>query len=106
MFLSDFCEILKKSGEYLVQIFRHSERKFCDIFMSILGKTCKKLSEKHEIVLRKFWNNLEKLLNNYFRYILKIFGKMRTHNFELFAENFEEMLEIWRKFLRNFGLAT
>ncbi len=41
---------------------------------------------------------------------MKIFGKMRTSgefcktNFELFAQNFEEMLEIYRKFLRNFGL--
>ncbi len=25
-------------------------------------------------------------------------------NFELLAGNFEEMLKIWRKFLRNFGL--
>ncbi len=47
-------KILKKSGEYFVQIFRRSKRKFCDIFASIFGKTCEKLSEKHEIILRKF----------------------------------------------------
>ncbi len=55
MFLLSFSEIVKKSGEYFVQIFKHSKRKFCDIFVS------KKLYEKHEIILRKFWNNLEKL---------------------------------------------
>ncbi len=43
---------------------------------------------------------------------MKIFGKMRTlrefwkTNFELLAGNFKELLEIWRKFLRNFGLTT
>ncbi len=41
---------------------------------------------------------------------MKIFGKMRTlgdfweKNFELLSGNFEEMLEIWKKFLRKFGL--
>ncbi len=52
---------LKKSGEYFMQIFRHSKRKFRDIFASIFGKTREKLFEKHEIILRKFWNNQEKL---------------------------------------------
>ncbi len=39
-----------------------------------------------------------------------MFGKIPTSgefcntNFELFAQNFEEMLEICRKYLRNFGL--
>ncbi len=54
-------EILKKSGEYLVQIFRHSKTKFRDIFVSIFGKTYEKLFEKQEIIMRKFWNNQEKL---------------------------------------------
>ncbi len=50
----------RKVGNF-VQIFRHSKRKFRDCFASIFGKTCEKLSEKREIMLRKFWNNLEKL---------------------------------------------
>ncbi len=44
---------------------------------------------------------------------MKILGKMRTlgesrkiTNFELLAENFKEVLEIWKKFLRNFGLTS
>ncbi len=48
--------MLKKSEEYFAQIFRHFKRKFRAIFVSIFGKTCEKLSEKHEIILRKFWN--------------------------------------------------
>ncbi len=41
---------------------------------------------------------------------MKIFGKIRTlgefweTNFEILERNFKEMLEIWRKFLRNFWL--
>ncbi len=34
--------------------FRHSKRKFRDIFESIFAKTYKELSEKQEITLRKF----------------------------------------------------
>ncbi len=45
---------MKIGNIYFVQIFRHSERKFRDIFVLIFGKTCEKLFEKHEIILRKF----------------------------------------------------
>ncbi len=44
--IDTYRKILKKSGEYFVQIFRHSKRKFHDSFMLIFGKTCEKLSEK------------------------------------------------------------
>ncbi len=52
--IDTYRKILKKSGEYFVQIFRHSKRKFRDF-------CCEKLYEKQEIILRKFRNNLEKL---------------------------------------------
>ncbi len=64
MFLSSLSEIMKKFwrkvGEYLVKIFRHSRRKFRDIFVLIFWKTFQKFYGKREIILRKFWNNLEK----------------------------------------------
>ncbi len=34
---------------------------------------------------------------------MRTFGEFWKTNFELFAQNFEEMLEIWKKFLKNFG---
>ncbi len=46
--------MLNKSGEYFVQLFRHSKRKYRDILEAILGKTCEKLFDKHEITLRNF----------------------------------------------------
>ncbi len=46
MFLSSFSEILKKSKEYFVQIFKHSDGNFASTF----EKTCEKLPEKHEII--------------------------------------------------------
>ncbi len=52
--IDTYRKILKNSGEYFVQIFRHTKRKFRDIFAPIFGKTCEKLYEKHEIFLRKF----------------------------------------------------
>ncbi len=33
-------------------------------------------------------------------------GEFQKTNFELLKGNFEEMLEIWKKFLKNFGLTT
>ncbi len=48
------------------------------IFLSTFGKTCEKLSEKREIILRKFWNNLEEISNNNFKNGLKIFRKIRA----------------------------
>ncbi len=55
--------------------------------------------ENFEIILRNY-----KIIRN-FRKISKIFGKVRRlgdfckTNFELFAQNFDGMLEIYRKFL-------
>ncbi len=42
--IDTYRKILKKSGEYFIKIFSHSKRKFRDIFASIFGKTCEKLS--------------------------------------------------------------
>ncbi len=63
--------------------------------------------------MKLFWENFEINWKNDKIIILETFWKFFgiyvprvsfvKQIFELFAQNFEEMLEIYRKFLRNFG---
>ncbi len=71
MFLSSFSEIVKKSREYIVQIFRYSKRKFRDIFESIFGKLMKNYPKD----MKLFWKNFGIIWRNYKIIILGIFRK-------------------------------
>ncbi len=51
--IDTYQKILKKRGEYFVKFLDILEGNF-HIFVSIFEKICEKLSEKHEIILRKF----------------------------------------------------
>ncbi len=52
---------MKKSGEYFVQIFRHSKRKFRDSFASIYGKLVKNYRKN----VKLFWENFDMVWRNY-----------------------------------------
>ncbi len=84
--------------------------------MTVLRQFLEKLVKNYLKNVKLFRENLEIIWRNYKIIILgtfrKFFWKIRTSgefckiNFELFAQNFEEMLEICKKFLRNFGRIT
>ncbi len=115
MFLSSFSEIVKKFWRKVWNTLY----KFLDILkghlVTFLRQFLEKLVKNYSKNVKLFWENFGIIWRNYKIIILGTFwtflrkyvralGEFWKTNFELLTGNFKKMLEIWRKFLMNFGL--